>query len=177
MIKSLSPLQTIQYRPEWCQDLTTRWSRGVPISEKMGMHISHYDGQTFHLKANLAANFNVHGSMFAGSVYSQCVLAGWGLIWLQLKEEGLVGEPVLTESTIKYHGPVDEEPEARVAREGMPAVLQPLKRGSLPPSASRSSCSAAASWRRSSAVTTWCSRPAVRASNRVVSPSNNKASS
>ncbi|MFE8730634.1 YiiD C-terminal domain-containing protein, partial [Aeromonas hydrophila] len=70
MIKSLSPLQTIQYRPEWCQDLTTRWSRGVPISEKMGMHISHYDGQTFHLKANLAANLNVHGSMFAGSVYS-----------------------------------------------------------------------------------------------------------
>ncbi|MCF7718886.1 YiiD C-terminal domain-containing protein [Aeromonas jandaei] len=129
MIKSLSPLQTIQYRPEWCQDLTTRWSRGVPISEKMGMHISHYDGQTFHLKANLAANLNVHGSMFAGSVYSQCVLAGWGLIWLQLKEEGLVGEPVLAESTIKYHGPVDEEPEARVAREGMPAVLQPLKRG------------------------------------------------
>ena len=88
-----------------------------------------------------------------------------------------MGEPVLAESTIKYHGPVDEEPEARVAREGMPAVLQPLKRGSLPPSASRSSCSAAASWRRSFAVTMWCSRPAARASNRVVSPSNNKASS
>ncbi len=129
MIKSLSPLQTIQYRPEWCQDLTTRWSQGIPISEKMGVHITHYDGQTFHLKANLAANLNVHDTMFAGSIYSQCVLAGWGLIWLQLKEAGLVGDTVLAEGNIKYYRPVNEEPEARVAREGMPAVLAPLKAG------------------------------------------------
>ena len=52
------------------------------------MHITHYDGQTFHLKANLAANLNVHDTMFAGSIYSQCVLAGWGLIWLQLRRRG-----------------------------------------------------------------------------------------
>lgn len=129
MIKSLSPLQTIQYRPEWCQDLTTRWSRGIPISEKMGVHITHYDGQTFHLKANLAANLNVHDTMFAGSIYSQCVLAGWGLIWLQLKEAGLGGDTVLAEGNIKYYRPVSEEPEARVAREGMPAVLEPLRSG------------------------------------------------
>ena len=129
MIKSLSPMQTIQYRPEWCQDLTTRWSRGIPISEKMGVHITHYDGQTFHLKANLAANLNVHDTMFAGSIYSQCVLAGWGLIWLQLKEAGLRGDTVLAEGNIKYYRPVSEEPEARVAREGMPAVLEPLRGG------------------------------------------------
>lgn len=129
MIKSLSPMQTIQYRPEWCQDLTTRWSRGIPISEKMGVHITHYDGQTFHLKANLAANLNVHDTMFAGSIYSQCVLAGWGLIWLQLKEAGLGGDTVLAEGNIKYYRPVSEEPEARVAREGMPAVLEPLRGG------------------------------------------------
>ena len=78
MIKSLSPLQTIQYRPEWCQDLTTRWSQGHSHQREDGVHITHYDGQTFHLKANLAANLNVHDTMFAGSIYSQCVLAGWG---------------------------------------------------------------------------------------------------
>jgi thioesterase domain-containing protein len=57
------------------------------------------------------------------------VLAGWGLIWLQLKEEGLVGDTVLAEGDIKYYRPVTKEPEARVAREGMPAVLQPLREG------------------------------------------------
>ena len=94
-----------------------------------GVHITHYDGQTFHLKANLAANLNVHDTMFAGSIYSQCVLAGWGLIWLQLKEAGLGGDTVLAEGNIKYYRPVSEEPEARVAREGMPAVLEPLRGG------------------------------------------------
>ncbi|MDO2948705.1 bifunctional GNAT family N-acetyltransferase/hotdog fold thioesterase [Aeromonas simiae] len=127
MIKSLAPLQTIQYRPEWCQDLATRWSRGIPISEKMGMQITHYDGHSFHLGANLAANLNVHDTMFAGSIYSQCVLAGWGLIWLQLKELGLLGDTVLAEGSIRYYRPVKASPEARVAREGMPAALLPLR--------------------------------------------------
>ena len=57
------------------------------------------------------------------------MLAGWGLIWLQLKEAGLGGDTVLAEGNIKYYRPVSEEPEARVAREGMPAVLAPLKNG------------------------------------------------
>ncbi|ENY71688.1 bifunctional GNAT family N-acetyltransferase/hotdog fold thioesterase [Aeromonas diversa] len=129
MIKSLAPLQTIAYRPEWCQDLATRWSRGIPISEKMGVQIHHYDGQTLHLGANLAANLNVHDTMFAGSIYSLCVLAGWGLIWLQLKELGVVGDTVLAEGNIRYYRPVKASPEARVAREGMPAALLPLRHG------------------------------------------------
>lgn len=129
MIKSLAPLQTIAYRPEWCQDLATRWSRGIPISEKMGVQIHHYDGQTLHLGANLAANLNVHDTMFAGSIYSLCVLAGWGLIWLQLKELGVVGDTVLAEGNIRYYRPVKASPEARVAREGMPAALLPLRSG------------------------------------------------
>ncbi|MFR9718787.1 YiiD C-terminal domain-containing protein [Aeromonas diversa] len=129
MIKSLAPLQTIAYRPEWCQDLATRWSRGIPISEKMGVQVHHYDGQTLHLGANLAANLNVHDTMFAGSIYSLCVLAGWGLIWLQLKELGVVGDTVLAEGNIRYYRPVKASPEARVAREGMPAALLPLRHG------------------------------------------------
>ena len=68
------------------------------------MHITHYDGQTFHLKANLAANLNVHDTMFAGSIYSQCVLAGWGLIWLQLKEAGLGGIPCWPRATSNITG-------------------------------------------------------------------------
>ena len=48
---------------------------------------------------------------------------------MQLKEAGLVGDTVLAEGNIKYYRPVNEEPEARVAREGMPAVLAPLKAG------------------------------------------------
>ena len=129
MIKSLTPLQTIRYRSEWCQDLATRWSRGIPMCDRMGINITHYDGQTFHLTANLAANQNVHDTMFAGSAYGMCVLAGWGLIWLQLKEVGLVGDTVLEEGNIRYYRQIDEYPEARVAREGLPAVLMPLRGG------------------------------------------------
>ena len=39
MIKSLSPMQTIQYRPEWCQDLTHPLvARVFPSARRWGAH-------------------------------------------------------------------------------------------------------------------------------------------
>ena len=85
----------------------------VPGSPPLGRGYSHQRGDggahhplrwpDLHLKANLAANLNVRDTMFAGSIYSQCVLAGWGLIWLQLKEAGL-GGILLAEGTSNIAG-------------------------------------------------------------------------
>lgn len=117
------------HRPEWCRELSSLWSSGIPISQKMGLRLARYDGRTLHLQASLADNLNVHQTMFAGSIYSQCVLAGWGLVWLQLKEAGMEGDIVLAKAGIDYLRPVTEAPEARVTRDAAPDALRPLLSG------------------------------------------------
>jgi thioesterase domain-containing protein len=47
-------------------------------------------------------NRNVHGTTFAGSLYSACVLTGWGAVWLALRERGLDGVIYAAESTVQY---------------------------------------------------------------------------
>lgn len=116
MIRTLTSDTAIAYRPQWCQDLMTRWRSGIPICDKMCFEISHYDGEQLHIKAKLAANLNVHDQMFAGSAYSQCVLAGWGLIWLQLKERGWLANSQLIRGQIENYQAIYHEPQARAHR-------------------------------------------------------------
>lgn len=128
MIKTLTPIHQISHRPELCDELQRLWHRRIPISDKMGIKIVQYTGSKFRTKANLNANLNLHESMFAGSIYSQCVLTGWGLIWLQMQEFGVTGDIVQGHGEIKYLTPVWDEPTAEVQGR-LREQLMPLKRG------------------------------------------------
>ncbi|WP_417606255.1 YiiD C-terminal domain-containing protein [Oceanimonas baumannii] len=128
MIKALTPIHQISHRPELCDELQRHWHRRIPISEKMGVKIIQYTGSKLRTLANLTANLNLHESMFAGSIYSQCVLTGWGLIWLQMQEYGLSGDIVQSSGDIKYLTPVWDEPVAEVSGR-LRDQLQPLARG------------------------------------------------
>jgi thioesterase domain-containing protein len=68
----------------------------------MGMTVEAYDGRSLRVRAPLQPNLNVHGTAFAGSLYSACVLTGWGAIWLALREQGLRGVIYAAESTVTY---------------------------------------------------------------------------
>ncbi|MBO1520505.1 bifunctional GNAT family N-acetyltransferase/hotdog fold thioesterase [Oceanisphaera pacifica] len=114
MIKALTSIHQIRHCSELCDELQSQWHRRIPISEKMGIRIIQYTGSRFKTKANLTANLNLHESMFAGSIYSQCVLTGWGLIWLQMQEFGLTGDIVQGQGDIKYLTPIWDEPNAEV---------------------------------------------------------------
>lgn len=128
MIKALTSIHQIHHCPELCDSLQSEWHRRIPITEKMGIKIIQYTGSRFKTKGNLIANLNLHESMFAGSIYSQCVLTGWGLIWLQMQEFGLSGDIVQGSGDIKYHTPVWNEPTAEV-RGRLREQLLPLQRG------------------------------------------------
>ncbi len=128
MIKALTSIHQISHRPELCDELQRQWHRRIPISEKMGVKIIQYTGSKLRTQANLNANLNLHESMFAGSIYSQCVLTGWGLIWLQMQEYGLSGDIVQSSGDIKYLTPVWDEPTAEVQGR-LRDQLQPLARG------------------------------------------------
>jgi thioesterase domain-containing protein len=71
-----------------------------------------YTGRTLETRASLNKNINLHGTMFAGSIFSLATLTGWGMIFLQLKEKGLDGEIVLGDGNIHYHKPITMQPRA-----------------------------------------------------------------
>jgi thioesterase domain-containing protein len=89
-------------RTDLCNELTATWHREIPIAAAMGMAVERYDGESLTVRAPLQPNRNVHGTTFAGSLYTACVLTGWGAIWLALRERGLSGTIYAAESTIQY---------------------------------------------------------------------------
>ena len=89
-------------RTALCDELTATWHREIPIVAAMGMAVEGYDGASLTVRAPMQPNRNVHGTTFAGSLYSACVLTGWGAVWLALRERGLTGVIFAAESTVQY---------------------------------------------------------------------------
>jgi thioesterase domain-containing protein len=85
-----------------CNELTTTLHRDIPLAAAMNVGVESFDGLTLTVRAPLPPNRNVHGTAFAGSLYSICVLTGWGTTWLAWREQGLVGVIVVAASTIQY---------------------------------------------------------------------------
>jgi thioesterase domain-containing protein len=87
---------------EFTAELQATWHRDIPPAAAMAIEVAGYDGRTLAVRAPLAPNRNVHGTAFAGSLFSVCVLTGWGAAWLALRERGLAGSIVVADSHIKY---------------------------------------------------------------------------
>jgi len=92
-----------------CEELTATWHREIPIVAAMGAAVDRYDGRSLTVRTPFEPNRNVHGTTFAGSLYSVCVLTGWGAVWLALRERGLVGVIYAAESTVQYRKGVEGE--------------------------------------------------------------------
>lgn len=91
---------------ELLQALQQMLAQGIPITHSMGILAEKYDDTGLVLKAPLVGNTNPKGTAFAGSINALLTLAGWGLIWLLLKELDLPGEIVIQNSSIGYVRPV-----------------------------------------------------------------------
>jgi len=81
----------------------------IPITQHMGITVEHYDEKGLTLKAPLAKNVNLRGTAFAGSLSSLATLAGWGQIWLLLKELDIPGDGAIQDSYIDYRRPVTSD--------------------------------------------------------------------
>ncbi len=112
MVKRLSEVNSVMLHPKWCAELQKTWHETIPISEQMGIQLFQYTGKTFETRASLNKNINIHGTMFAGSIFSLATLTGWGMIYLKLKEKSLEGEIVLGDGDIHYHKPITMQPRA-----------------------------------------------------------------
>ena len=88
-----------------CKELELTWHRDIPLAAAMSIGVAGYDGRTLTVRAPLPPNRNLHGSAFAGSLFSTCVLTGWGATWLALREQDLTGVIVVADSDIHYRKP------------------------------------------------------------------------
>jgi thioesterase domain-containing protein len=89
-------------------ELESAWRQGIPLVAAMGVEIVSHADDELVLRASLAPNINVHGTGFAGSLYSICTLACWGAIWLALRARGHDAHIVLSEAQIDYRRGVEE---------------------------------------------------------------------
>ena len=129
MIKRLIDPNTIVLHPDWCKLLQDTWHDTIPITEQMGIKLHQYTGRTLETRASLNKNINLHGTMFAGSIFSLATLTGWGMIFLQLKEKGLQGEIVLGDGNIHYHKPITMQPRALCHIESLNGKFETLETG------------------------------------------------
>ena len=129
MVKKLDDFSLLVLHPEWCQELQNTWTETIPITEHMGIKLHQYTGKTLETRASLNKNINIHGTMFAGSIFSLATLTGWGMIFLQLKNKGLDGDIVLGDGNIHYHKPITMKPRAVCNIERLKGKFTLLEKG------------------------------------------------
>ncbi|WP_371193661.1 YiiD C-terminal domain-containing protein [Glaciecola sp. SC05] len=129
MRKQLFDNNKLVLHPKWCRELQRTWHEQIPITEHMGIKLYQYTELAIETRASLNKNINLHGSMFAGSIYSLATLTGWGMIFLQLKQKGLSGEIVLGDASIHYHKPITMKPRAICKLETVQGKFDMLQRG------------------------------------------------
>ncbi|MCB1758434.1 MAG: YiiD C-terminal domain-containing protein [Gammaproteobacteria bacterium] len=88
------------------QLLQAQLHQEVPLTRHMGLRIDAYDGEVVELTADFAANVNIHGTAFAGSLFSVCAVAGWALLHLRFEAAGIDALSVLGDADIRYSRPV-----------------------------------------------------------------------
>src|SRR5262249_11092228 len=86
--------------------LQATFDHEIPLSRAIGLTALRYDARGLTLGAPLAPNTNHKSTAFAGSLNAAATLAGWGLVWLLLRERGLAATIVIQESETRYQLPV-----------------------------------------------------------------------
>jgi len=92
------------------KELVAMWHKGIPLTQFMALDIVAYSPHSVKTSASMASCINVHQSMFAGAIYSQAVLTGWGLLHLAMARYGLQGSIVLASGEVSYRRPLRRDP-------------------------------------------------------------------
>jgi thioesterase domain-containing protein len=109
--------------------LTRKIRRAIPLSEAMQFTIDYLQPGEIRVSAPLQPNINIHGTGFAGSIYSLAILTGWALCAHILDDAEIVADLVVGRAEIAYRAPVDGDLECRCSAgaEQREAFLQGLR--------------------------------------------------
>ena len=87
----------------------------IPLTRAMGVRVVAQDGAEFVVEAPVALNHNHLGTGFGGSINAVATLAGYGLLWLELRDDARC-HVVVKESSIRFLRPVRKTIGAYCAR-------------------------------------------------------------
>jgi thioesterase domain-containing protein len=110
--------------------------RVIPLSDAMQFSIREMSLDAIQVVAPLEPNINIHGTGFAGSIYSIGVLTGWALCTHIMDELGIEAELVVAGAEIRYRKPVSGDLECSCAcspaqRESFREGVDALGKGKL----------------------------------------------
>lgn len=80
----------------------------------MGVHVIASDERGFVLEAPVSLNSNHLQTAFGGSINAVAILAGYGLLWLEIRDQP--ADVVVRESSIRFHHPIRKVIRATCAR-------------------------------------------------------------
>ena len=85
----------------------------IPLSDAMQFEIAELNDNSIRVCAPLSPNVNIHGTGFAGSIYSLAVLTGWAMCMHILTTEKIDGDLVVGKAEIKYRSAVTGDIDCR----------------------------------------------------------------
>ena len=85
----------------------------IPMAHAMQLRIGDYAGDSIELHAPLAINVNDKGCAFGGSLASLMTLAGWSLLELNLRQQGIAADIYVANAEIRYLAPVTTDLRVR----------------------------------------------------------------
>ncbi|MBF0288306.1 MAG: thioesterase domain-containing protein [SAR324 cluster bacterium] len=94
------------------KELEERFHRDIPLTWHMGLSVETYDEQGLTLRAPLDKNINHKQTAFGGSLNCLVTLAGWGMVYILLKEMEIDAHIIIQESKISYLKPVTDDFQA-----------------------------------------------------------------
>jgi thioesterase domain-containing protein len=87
-------------------ELQATLEREIPMCGQMGISVHNGGVDGLVMRLPLDRNRNHQQTAFAGSLNALCTIAGWGSVYLLLRELNRRGSIVIRRSTIKYQEPV-----------------------------------------------------------------------
>ncbi|HEY3391321.1 MAG TPA: YiiD C-terminal domain-containing protein [Lacipirellulaceae bacterium] len=87
-------------------ELQSILEREIPMCAQMGIRVHDGGADGLVMRLPLGPNRNHQQTAFAGSLNALCTIAGWGSVYLLLRELGRDGNIVIRRSTIRYQEPV-----------------------------------------------------------------------
>jgi thioesterase domain-containing protein len=105
-------------------DLQKTLEREIPMSAQMGIRVHEGGLEGLVMRMPLDPNLNHQKTAFAGSLNALCTIAGWGYVFLLLRQLGRHGNIVIHRSSIKYLEPVTSSEIYAHCRPATPAESQ-----------------------------------------------------
>lgn len=87
-------------------ELQATLEREIPMCRHMGLRVVGYPDGALEVAMPLDLNHNHQYTAFAGSLNALCTIAGWGSVFLLLRQLQTTGNIVIRRSSIRYHQPV-----------------------------------------------------------------------